>query len=169
MGFYIVDFNKSLKEYLPVRKRTAKRLAWLRTLLAGIKYIYTKFLLFRSERLYYLSHNSQVCKMEGALNDTFDNTLRRIYISDGPYEDPVYIYLDSEESPVFLAEDSELPVLGYDAPTYLPTDAETAELGFQFIVFYPDGLVFDMEHMKAKVNQFRLPSKWNFSIESYTP
>lgn len=169
MSFYIIDFNKLAKERARIMKRKPKRLAWTRVLVSGVKNLYVQFLSFRTERLYYLSHNSQVCYMEAALNDMFDNTLRRIYISDGPYEDPVYLYLDSEEAPVYLAEESELPVGEYEAPTYLPTDVETAELGYQFIVNYPDGLVFDVERMKALINRYRLPSKWNYSIVSYEP
>lgn len=168
MGFYDIDTAKVIKQSVPVRLRKIIRLAWLGVLLYGVQRVYELFMLFRADRMYWVSHNSQVCYMEAALNDLFDNELRRIYIADGAHFDPVYVFMDTEEHPVWLATDGELPLSEYDAPVYLPTDIETYDMGYQFIVYYPVGLVFDMARMRALVNKYRLPSKWNYDIVSFS-
>lgn len=168
MSIYDIDVDKEVRLYTPGRWRKAKRLAWLRTLVYAIKVIYLQFLNFRKERNYYLYHNGQVCYLEGALNDLFDPVYKRIFIGDGPYVDPLYIYTVPEERPVPVARVAELPVIDYDAPVYLYTGAETATDGVQFIVWYPNTLVFDANQMRALVDKYRLVGKHNYSLQSYS-
>ncbi len=171
MGYWDIDWDIVVRDETPVDLRKPKRLAWLRVLVWPVKFIYNLLLQFRLNTIYYLTHSSQVCYMEAALNDVFDNDERRIYIADGPFKDPVPLYLDAEaDKEVPLAEDSELPVSEYDAPVYLYTDAETAELGAQFIVYYPAVLALDagqLIRMRALVDRYRLPSKHNYQLIAF--
>lgn len=104
------------------------------------------------------------------MNDVFDTVLRRIYIADGPFYDPIFTYLVPEGTLSYLALDSELPgSLDYDAPLWMYIDEETSTVGVQFIVFYPEGLIFNVDRMKALIAKYRLPSKREYILEAYTP
>lgn len=175
MSVYDINYELVVKRHTPVRLRKPRRLAWMHTLVAGIVDIYTRFVALRSDANYYLAHNSQVCYMEAALNDAYDNGLRRVRIVDPFYIDPVYIYMAPEELEVPLALVSELPVSpdDYDAPVWLYMYSETSLFGVQFIVEYPDipafdeSLGFDPDRMKALIGKYRLPSKRNYILRTY--
>jgi len=158
MGFFDVDFDFNTRVYLAVRRSKTIMLAWLKALISPIKYVYNGFKANRANNLYFLSHDGQVCYMEAALNDTFD-TLRRIYITDGPYFDPEYIYTVPEEKPLALSRRSEIGTTTYPSPRWLYTRAETYDDGVSFIVHVPSSLVFDVNRMKALINEYRLPGK----------
>ena len=108
--------------------------------------------------------------MEAVLNDTFDNALRRITITDGPFYDPVYSFLDSEEKPVFIDLDSEVGthVIPDPDPVPLYTDIETYDFGYQFIVNVPSAVAgnpgYSLARLKSLVNTYRLPSKYNYNV-----
>src|SRR5580700_12255197 len=128
MPFFNIDFDNVVWVNLPVRLRLPLQFAWLKALVAGPKYIYGLFMANRAANLYLLGHNSQVCYMEAALNDTFDNTLRRIYISDGSAEDAVTVWLADEEptfGPVWLGRVSDEGSTSYPDPIPLYTVIET--------------------------------------------
>ncbi len=170
MGVYDINYDIVTRQATPVRLRKPRRLAWLRVLASGVKYVYVLFMAYRTDTLYKLRHNSQVCYMEAVLNDAFDSVERRIYIDEGPEEDPIWLYLEEEEKDVWLALVSELPVDpdDYAAPTWLYTDMEMITTGAQFIVYYPEGLAFDLARMRALINYYRLPSKYNYLIQAFT-
>jgi hypothetical protein len=178
MSVFEIDFGHLVNDQTPVRLRGAVRLAWLAAMADGAEYTHDLFAVNRANDLYDLAHNGQVCYMEAALNDLFDFYLRRIYISNGPYSDAVYIYQDDEDKPVYLAQDSELPVdpADYDAPVYLFTDAETYVNGITFIVNVPvairgDGMTgmaagYTDTRLKALVDRYRMPGK-TYTIVSF--
>ena len=167
MGSFDVNYDVLRVQLLPVRLRKDRMKAWIKCLISPVKYLYDLYKLFRAAKLYDLAHNSQVCYMEAALNDVFDPEARRIYISDGEYEVPTFVYTVPEERTLYLATDGELPLIDYDAPIYLNLDSETYVMGWQFIVYYPAGLVFDMARLKAIVNRYRLPSKKNYDVREF--
>lgn len=170
MGFFDVEYDVLRVQLLPVRLRKAVHKAWIQCLIAPVVYLYSLYMLFRTAKLYDLAHNSQICYMEAAFNDAFDNTLRRIYIGDGEYIDPVYLYTIPEELEVPLALESELPVMAYDAPAWLYTEPETYAVSVQFVVYYPADLTdipADMPRFRAVVDKYRLASKYNYTVEDF--
>ncbi len=167
MGFYDIDIAKVIRHHTPVRLRKTMRLAWLGVLLYGVQRLYDLFMIFRSDRLYRLTHNSQVCYMEAVLNDLFDSVDRRIYIDDGVFIDPEWLYLTTEERPIWLAVDAADVGTVYDSPTYLYTTDETIDRAPMFVVKYPLGLLFDEAKMRALIDRYRLPSRRVYTIESY--
>ena len=84
MSVFDVDFSSTgLPKYLvPVRLRQSKMLAWLQALVSPVSYLYGLFGINRKNNLYDLSRNGQVCYLQAALNDVFDATYRRIFITD---------------------------------------------------------------------------------------
>ena len=130
--------------------------------MSPVKYLFGLFGANRVANLYNLAHNGQVVKLAAVLNDTFDNTLRRIYISDPVYDDPDWLYQRDELKPLyFYTRGENKPVY-----TYLRSEVYAAG-GVQFVVYVPTGLVYDVNRMKALINQYRLVSKNNYVITNF--
>jgi hypothetical protein len=164
MPFYDIDYDVLVWQLMPVRLRKAIGYAWLKCLVEPVKWLHTRFLNYRAGNLYRLAHNSQVAYMEAALNDTFDNVLRRIYLIDGSYEDPLFVYLVPEDKPLWLGLMSEIGSTTYSNPLALFTNDETSLLGTGFIVIVPMGLSFDMQRMRALVDLYRLAGRNRYEI-----
>ena len=173
MGLFDIIYNNLPPLLMPVRLRKPLHKAWLRTLVNGsVLQLYNSFFANREANIYYLAHNSQVCYMEAALNDTFDDTLRRIFISDPHYIVPFYLYLDIEMVNAFLALDSEIGTVTYDAPIYLYTEAEMSTGIAGFIVNLPLvlGIISDVNmynQLAALVNRYRLPGKSDWTVVQF--
>jgi hypothetical protein len=147
---------------MPVRLRREIHWAWLKALIAPTKWLYNIFKTNRTRNLYILAHNSQVCFLEAVLNDTFDPVGRGIYISDGPFFDPDFIYRDDEDKPLFIDLDSEIGshIIPDPDPVPLYTDDEVFSLSsFSFIINIPVAVVFDPDRLGALVNFYKLASK----------
>ena len=172
MSVFDVDFSSAgLPKYLtPVRLRLSKMLAWLQALVSPVNYLYGLFGANRANDLYDLSHNGQVCYLQAALNDVFDNISRRIFIVDGPYVDPDFIYQVIEAKPLPIDLNSEIGsgVIPVPDPMPLYTSAETYLLGVQFIVVVLNTVAssptYDINRLRAIVDKYRLVSKNNYSV-----
>lgn len=158
MSIFDIDYAKLVRYVLPVRLRGSKMTAFLLALAAPVIYLYNLFRQNRDINLYALNHNSQVAYLEAALNDVFDNSLRRISIADGNYLDPVYTYLDAELKPVYLYTDAEAQ------PASLYTDAEIATIHYAFVVQVPAGISHDAYRLNALVDKYRLPGMVNYQV-----
>ena len=79
---YNLNFLKIIKENLAWFLQTSRRLDWIVALISPFKYMYNGFLSTRANYLYRIRFNSQICYLEHVLNDKFDLTLRRIYITN---------------------------------------------------------------------------------------
>jgi hypothetical protein len=173
MSVYDIDFAVLRRNTTPDRLRDISteslrliRRNWLGVLAAPTTTLYNQFLAYRAQKAYELAHNSQVCYMEAALNDTFDNALRRIYISDGVYIDPIYLYRRAELRPVFLSRRSEVGSTPYPSPRWLYRRSETEALTISFKVNVPASITFDSYRMKALINSLKLPGR-SYSIVTF--
>ena len=167
-----IVYNDVVSVQPPVRLRKAVHVAWLKALVKGsVGVLYDWYKVWRGGNVYYLAHNSQVCYMEAALNDTFDPVDRRIYIKDPIYFDTLYAYLDAEVLPVWLALDSEIGGTPYDAPVYAYTDAELGAAVAGFVVWVPASLTIPITigsaRLAALVNRYRLPSKKSWIVRTF--
>lgn len=152
---------------MPVRLRNGIMTAWVKCLVAPVKYMQGLFKNNRANNLYILAHNGQVCYLEAALNDTFDNIDRGIFITDGTFDDALYIYMADELKPLWLGRISEEGSTSYPDPQVLYLATETYTEGVSFIVHVPVTLAFDTAHMRALVDKYRLPGKGNYTIVTY--
>lgn len=163
MSVFNVDYNELVVQMLPVSKRKPKRIGWLRALVAPVVELWNLFMMNRAVNLYNLAHNSQVCYMQAALNDTFDKVMRRIRIVDAVYIDPVYIYTVPELKPVTLYNEGEAPTLANPHPDPIPlykdSELSAGVGGFSFIVRVPVVVVFNMARLRALVDSLRLPGR----------
>lgn len=120
----------------------------------SINTVYRQFTDFHDAVMYDLSINGQVCYLRKALNDTFDNSLRRITLEDATRYDRDYIALIAEERPLFLPDAPAMPV-------YIETDAEFADTGQDFNVKL-NGVTLSASQearMKAFLFKYKLASK----------
>lgn len=109
--------------------------------------VHYAWLQFRRQNIYNLAHNSQKCYLRAALNDRFDNQLRRIRIDDGNGFKRKYIYTDAEAKPKYLGT------------MHLYDDSDYEDTGVDFIVVVPAGLQYSIYEMRALVDFYRLASK----------
>ncbi len=167
MSLFNINYDSLSYQLLPVRLRKMKAVAWIRCLIAPVKWLYNLFTISRQRHLYFLAHNSQVVYLAAALNDLFDPTGRGIYIEDGQYEDPLFVYTVPEVRPLWLGVSSESSTTFVPVPQVLYTDAETSLLGNAFVVKVPVALVFDIQRMMALINKYRLAGKNVYQIVTY--
>lgn len=167
MGFFDINFDALRVQLLPVRLRKPNTKAWLQCLIAPVRWLYDQFRSARSANLYHLAHNSQVAFLESALNDTFDPVGRGIFIEDGPYEDPLYVYLTPELGPVWLGLESETGTTPYTSPVPLYTADETIAMGFAFVVWVPSAISFDNDRMRALIDKYRIAGRNVYGINIY--
>ena len=139
---------------LPPFLRQARMIAWVKSLCFPIADLYDVWKANRTENLYRLTHNSQVCYLRAALNRDFDAQQKRIRISEGNQNKYQYIYLQNVQ-PRFLGT------------MYLYQDSDYADTGVDFVVEVPQGLLYDEYKMKKTINFYKLPSK-RYKIETYS-
>ena len=88
---YILDYTRFVYWCLPIALRQSKTLAYLNALIAPIVALYNDFIKFKNLSFYKMNHNSQLCYLEAAVNDSFDTYLRRIYIKNLECEESIYL------------------------------------------------------------------------------
>lgn len=145
--WHIVNWRRLAILLTPTFLRGKLMTAWLELIVDGIDSIHYDWLQFRSDNLYKLAHNSQICYLRKALNDRFDPSLRRIEISSGNAFTRQYIYTDAEQKPKWLGT------------MYLHGDEDYEDTGVDFIVKVPTDLVFSIYAMTALVDYYKLASK----------
>ena len=158
MSFFNIDYSVLRVQLLPVRLRTTFMKAWVECLVKPIEHIQQHFLSARNTDIYRLAHNGQVCYLEATLNDMFDHAERRIFITDGPFIDPLHIYLDPENKPLIIGTVAEIGSESY-APRWLYTMGETMEFSWAFIVNVPETVVYDTDKMRALIDRDKLVGK----------
>lgn len=162
MGLFDIDYDKGVWLNLPVGLRGGVVYSYLKALVSPLKWVYNLFNGYKTGVLYNLAHNGQVCYLEAVLNDTFDNDLRRITITDGPYKDAIPTFLRVEDKPVAVHTRAE------NNPVALFTRAEGALAGVQFYVNIPTAATlqpgYSALRVKSVVNQYRLVSKSNYEL-----
>lgn len=166
MNVFNIDFNELVRLLTPPRLRQPIQLAWQRILAGPVIYLYNLFTANRNANLYYLNHNSQVVYLQAALNDAFDPIDREIVIVDAPVIEAVPVGVAAELQPVWVPLSTE----GGATHIYVPTSGEVAATGGgDFIVEVPTAVTlqpgYSLVRLKAKIDEYRLPSKKNYTIQ----
>ena len=144
-----INYYKFLLQLIPVFLRTTVIVAFVDCLITPVKQLYGQFTTYRNNTLYELDHNGQVFSLQNVLNDRFDNTQRRIYITDGFTKERFYIHTRAENKPKFLKK-------------YIHNRGDYVDTGVDFIVWIPVAIVISLEEMyelRALINKYRLDPK----------
>ncbi|WP_281233515.1 hypothetical protein [Flavobacterium gelatinilyticum] len=152
--WFNIDWNILALDNLLTMIRKPLISAFAQILLKPVNSLYYKWYNWRQDNIYKLEHTGQVCSLEGSLNDKFDPLERRIYITDGQFFRPFYIYTEGENKPQYLYTEGE------NNPIYLRTESETADTGLDFIVYVPEALINTQIHeLRAHVNFYKAGGK----------
>lgn len=161
---YIIDYVKLVRDRVPVDLREFPELmAYLNIIAGPVVSVYNSLNLFRNLILYKLTITPQVCYLEKMLNNQYDNTLRRIYIEDGAQYEGQFVFQESEDQPLFIYTEAEV-----DKPdVFIYTEGESSGVGsFDFVVYVPTAVSFDVNEMSSLIRTFKLASKI-FSIQTF--
>ncbi|MCW3088941.1 MAG: hypothetical protein JWP81_10 [Ferruginibacter sp.] len=150
---YNVNWNKLVVWMLPTFMRSPILKAFLQSVMVQINETHNRFIAHKNYIAYWLEIDSQVWRMEKALNDKYDTAERRIVIVDALEKLPTPFYRPQENKPVVLRVKSE------DEELVLYTKQETAAFSVDFIVKVPLFVNFDMVEMRAFIDTFKTPSK----------
>lgn len=146
---YDIDFKKLVFLKLPTDLRNTLMINWLQSVIIPISIIYSAFVNNRESNIYKLAHNCQVCYLTKVLNDAFDSTLRRIYITNGNLYARQFIYTNVEHQPKYLGT------------MYLRQNDDYADAGIDFRVVLPIGfdLAGNVHQLRALIDYYKLASK----------
>lgn len=128
---YNINWRKFIIENLEVDLRRVKTVKWLEVLFKPIIWLHIEFLAFRTQALYKVNHNSQICYLQAVLNDSFDNVQRRIIIRNATLREPLWFYEPEENKPVVFYEPED------NNPVYFREESEFIGDGADFLVLVP--------------------------------
>ena len=152
--WYDLNFNNLIRQYFWKDILKPTFYACLKATIAPIATLHFTWSQFRNDNIYKLEHNGQVCYMRKALNDKYDPEERRIYIGDGQLFETLYIYSEGEAQDRFTHKESEESVI------YLRTESETADSGFDFIVYVPEEIANAQIHgLNSLIKFYKLGGK----------
>lgn len=149
--WYKVDFKKLVVLLLPISLRQPLLIALFQVFIEPLENIHYEFTEKRTDTLYKIAHNGQVCYMRKALNDKFDRVDRRVKIIEGNQYQREYIYTEAEKKPKYLGV------------IYIREDADYADTGVDFIVQIPEKMYKKYE-VEAIIDYYKLASK-RYKIE----
>ena len=137
-------------------------LSYIKSIMTGLQYIGDLFYTFVVNKKEELKFNGQIIYLTRRLNDVFDDTLRRIYIANVASIPVQFIYRTSEFADDFVYRISESANDNFIV-------GRTSEIGssqYDFIVYVPVALTYDVDQMNATVNRYILADK-QFTIQTY--
>ncbi len=137
---YGLDFNKLIQWLLPAAIRKPNMIGWLNALLAPARTLHSTFLLFSNNVRLDLEITGQVRVLEFHLNRLWSPEFNHIYITDSVSADQVYMYLESENQPLYL-------------PIFISGQAT------DFTVHLPNDLPPKEVQIRAFLNKYKLPTK----------
>lgn len=149
-----INFNKVVVWLLPTFMRVPFWVNYFIAVVSPFVKIYNAFTTKRAETIYKLNHNSQVCYLEGALNDTFDPIERLIYLQDAGGYEAIGVNRDSDLQDLAIQSDA-LP-----SDFMLHNDSAYNGGSYDFVVVLPYQLSSSMIYrLKALVNYYKLAGK----------
>lgn len=138
-ALFTLNINAFATSLLPNRLRKSKMVTWVIVFLTPFKNLYNGFLVYRRSAKYKIEHTAEVFSMENVLNDSFDVSLRRIYIEDGIYINPAYFYEPEEDKPVRFYEE--------DPAVRFYEEQELENLDVDFVVVLPSEITLSAAYL----------------------
>jgi hypothetical protein len=123
---YSIDWNRLIKTLLPGSVRKPTTIALLNALITPVKTVYNQFAAFRTNINEQLMITPQKRILQYWLNQKFDSTEERIEIKDYDQLDTLFIFLESENQPLYLP--TFIGASEYDFEVCVPTELQGEEL-----------------------------------------
>lgn len=160
MSKYEVNFKRFALLMLPTFWRRPILATIAYAMVSPLSYLHTRFVLFRRETIYRLTHNGQVCHLRAVLNDQFDPIERRITVTETPGSMGILMLYEREEEKEHL-----LPYRDAGKAVIVNRRGFGGINAFDFWVNIPAALyeTVDVARLKAIVGTYKLASK-RFSI-----
>lgn len=160
MSKYEVNFKRLALLMLPTFWRKPILGAITYAMVSPLCYLHTRFILFRRESIYRLTHNGQVCYLRAVLNDQFDPIERRITVTEDADSVGILMLRNREEDKAIL-----LPARETGRAIIVNRRGFDGINGFDFWINIPLVLLetVDVTRLKAIVGTYKLASK-RFSI-----
>lgn len=99
---YNIDWQRRIRWNTPGAQRKPKWLAFLLALISPVISLHNSFLLYRERIITDINTTGQVRILRHALNNRYDFDLRRILILDSEETETLFVFLESENRPVYL-------------------------------------------------------------------
>lgn len=147
---YDLDIYRQAQWLINKPNRKSKAVAFLKALLSPLFFVYDRFIRYRLAKLYQLHITTQVVYLERLLNDKYDFTPRRIYISDAEWHLPWFVYQEEELKDQYIFSEGE------DQVIWLYTDSEAGSIKDDFVVYVSASLEFNEDEMRSYLDSFKL-------------
>jgi len=134
---------------------TGSFIYYLKSIMGGLQYLNDLFYSYISNKKEELKYNGQIINLQKRLNDVFDDTLRRIYIVNVSTIPIQYLYRVSEFQNDFVYRISESAKNSF----IVGRISELTSDNYDFIVYVPLSLSYNVERMIAVVNRYKLSDK----------
>ena len=155
-----LNFKTVFSYLVPYQLRKSRTVEWIGALLQPLQSLNDGFVEWAADVRYFLAFNGQVVYLEHVLNDTFDNSLRRIYIDDpaGNIAITTYVHNKVEQQPplyLYNVDDAsnENPLVYNQAELFVSDD--------DFIVYVPVGIFNPTVEVQMRdlIDQYRIAGK----------
>lgn len=120
-----------------------------------LRQVYNQFVLFARAKIYRLQHNGQVCLFEKVLNDRFDVTNKRIYITDFTGLRRLFFWPEVDGRDVDFGETN-----------FFYTNDAYDDSGIDFTIHLPADIIVtqpEMDMLISLANEYKLAGK-NYNI-----
>jgi len=141
---------------------TGSVLYYIKAIMGGLQYLNDLFYTYISDKKEELKYNGQIIYLQRRLNNVFDNTLRRIYIANVAAIPVQYAYRNTEFQDNYVYRISESASNNF----YLGRISEIGSNQYDFIVFVPAALTYNIDQMNATINRYKLIDK-DFAMQTY--
>ena len=142
--------------FMPNIKKFPKRFAWIKALLWPLNELHGFFLQYVIDKRYELDFTGQVISLERLLNDKYDDTLRRIFISSAVATEAYFFDEDDDfDTDIFLFDEDDSPE---DTDIFLFDGFDSGVSNFTINI--PSDVVFTEAELRALINKYKLAGKY---------
>ena len=144
----MIDFKKTFLLILLTKIRKAKLLLTvLNSAGTVLNSLFADFKSWLKDKHYEINITPQVCYIEKMLNDEFDTTSRRIYISEAARLQTNFLYRETDGKNWY-----------FGAGKFFVDDTRF-KYPYDFVINIPIGLIINKERLTALVNKYKLLGK----------
>lgn len=160
-NLYKINWFRFANLTVPPFLRGIKHVNWIYSWLKPLDDLNVRFATFRERMIYRVTHNSQVYSIEDVLNDSFDNTERRIYIESTDFVESLYLHPQGDDLPIIINPTmKEEQVFIYSIGTnlqassdfvvYVPVELRPSDEEQEFNVLTRMGALIDLYKLASK-------------------